>query len=105
MKKRPVPRPQRALPIIRMWMISAVERTKAPTADKARPVTRSLRLPKRSAIIPDGSSVKILEMNQAEETNPTRTSEGSSSLAKSGRKAADKLMPIISVKAAMRSSK
>jgi len=44
-------------------------------------------------------------MNQAEETNPIKSPDGSSSRAKSGRKAADKLMPISNANAAITMSK
>ncbi|MDH5440375.1 MAG: hypothetical protein OEY31_07205 [Candidatus Bathyarchaeota archaeon] len=83
----------------------AMEQTKALTAERASPPTKSLRLPTRSAKTPEGSSINILEKNQAEMTNPTRTPVGSSSSAKMGRKAAGSLMPMKSVKPTKISSK
>jgi hypothetical protein len=61
----------------------------------ASPSTSILLLPILSEIIPAGNSMKILEKNHAETTNPTRTPEGSRLFANIGRKEEDKLIPII----------
>jgi hypothetical protein len=45
--------------------------------------------------MPDGSSMKIRARNQADVTEPTRTPDGSSWLARIGRKDREKPMPKI----------
>jgi len=67
-------------------------------------VTRSLRRPTLSLMIPAGSSMKILDRNQAETTMPTITPDGSSSFASKGRKDDDRLIPIIMLNPTNRSS-
>jgi len=83
----------------------AIEQTNAPTADVATPTMRSRHLPNRSAKIPEGNSVKSLEMNHDEDTSPTRNSDGLSCRAKIGRKADGRLMLMTSAKAAITRSK
>jgi len=82
-----------------------VEQRSAPTAEMAKPPMRSLNRPKRSAKIPEGSSVKSLEINQDDDTSPTRISAGSSCRAKIGRNAEGRLMPRTSMNPTSVSSK
>lgn len=85
-------------------MCLAWPQSKEPNILIPSPVIMTFFLPSRSEIIPAGSSMSILDRNQADTTRPTRTPEGSKLLASIGRKEDDRLIEIIILAPMIRSS-